>query len=72
MEEIQLPVFVWLNADSYNLIIHSGRKQTFIMSRGEKCPDPSFIKGTNLSFWSDIATATIERKVYLFIYLLVT
>lgn len=66
MEEIQLCVFLWLNADSYNLVIHSGRKQAFIMSRGKKCIDPSFIKGTNLSFWNDIATATIEKKAFYF------
>lgn len=39
------------------------------MSRGKKYTNPSFIKRTNFSFWNDMATATVAKKAFIYLFI---
>lgn len=39
------------------------------MSRGKKYTDPLFVKRTNLRFWNDMATATVAKKAFIYLFI---
>lgn len=39
------------------------------MSRGKKHTDPLFVKRTNLRFWNDMATATVAKKAFIYLFI---